>query len=48
MATQGAKRQASSRVIPTTPFIANPQQVAAIAHQDGPAAFIAAAGTGKT
>jgi superfamily I DNA/RNA helicase len=48
MATQGAKRQASSRVVPTTPFIANPQQVAAIAHQDGPAAFIAAAGTGKT
>ncbi len=30
------------------PFIANPQQAAAIAHTNGPAAFIAAAGTGKT
>ncbi len=30
------------------PFKANPQQAAAIAHTDGPAAFIAAAGTGKT
>lgn len=30
------------------PFRANPQQAAAIAHTDGPAAFIAAAGTGKT
>ncbi len=29
-------------------FQANPQQAAAIAHKDGPAAFIAAAGTGKT
>ncbi|MBO0781886.1 MAG: UvrD-helicase domain-containing protein, partial [Ktedonobacteraceae bacterium] len=29
-------------------FSANPQQAAAIAHTDGPAAFIAAAGTGKT
>src|SRR5690348_12226516 len=29
-------------------FVANPQQAAAIAHMDGPAAFIAAAGTGKT
>lgn len=29
-------------------FEANPQQAAAIAHKDGPAAFIAAAGTGKT
>ncbi|MGI9058409.1 MAG: ATP-dependent helicase [Ktedonobacteraceae bacterium] len=29
-------------------FTANPQQAAAIAHTDGPAAFIAAAGTGKT
>jgi superfamily I DNA/RNA helicase len=30
------------------PFRPNPQQAAAIAHTDGPAAFIAAAGTGKT
>ena len=30
------------------PFQANPQQAAAIAHKNGPAAFIAAAGTGKT
>src|SRR5579885_2290388 len=29
-------------------FHANPQQAAAIAHTGGPAAFIAAAGTGKT
>lgn len=29
-------------------FRANPQQAAAIAHTNGPAAFIAAAGTGKT
>ena len=29
-------------------FRANPQQAAAIAHTEGPAAFIAAAGTGKT
>ncbi len=29
-------------------FHANPQQAAAIAHTEGPAAFIAAAGTGKT
>ncbi|MEO7019245.1 MAG: ATP-dependent helicase [Ktedonobacteraceae bacterium] len=43
----------AQRVKPTikTPaplFQANPQQAAAIAHTDGPAAFIAAAGTGKT
>src|SRR5258708_16694029 len=31
-----------------TLFTANPQQAAAIAHTNGPAAFIAAAGTGKT
>src|SRR5712692_7176639 len=29
-------------------FVANAQQAAAIAHTNGPAAFIAAAGTGKT
>jgi superfamily I DNA/RNA helicase len=33
---------------PPIPFAANPQQAAAIAHTNGPAAFIAAAGTGKT
>lgn len=32
----------------TNLFSANPQQTAAIAHTTGPAAFIAAAGTGKT
>src|SRR5438067_10636339 len=48
MASQRAKRQINSQAVPTTPFIANPQQAAAIAHQNGPAAFIAAAGTGKT
>ncbi len=32
----------------THTFVPNPQQAAAIAHTDGPAAFIAAAGTGKT
>lgn len=47
MASQGTPRKT------TTPhthsaFTANPQQHAAIAHGDGPAAFIAAAGTGKT
>ncbi len=41
-ASPKANAQISSR------FIANPQQAAAIAHTDGPAAFIAAAGTGKT
>src|SRR5579872_1789036 len=29
-------------------FVANAQQTAAISHTNGPAAFIAAAGTGKT
>ncbi|HET8844425.1 MAG TPA: ATP-dependent helicase, partial [Ktedonobacteraceae bacterium] len=33
---------------PVPQFQANPQQAAAIAHTSGPAAFIAAAGTGKT
>jgi ATP-dependent DNA helicase Rep len=33
---------------PVDVFSANPQQAAAIAHTTGPAAFIAAAGTGKT
>ena len=39
-------KQASKADVPQ--FRANPQQAAAIAHTDGPAAFIAAAGTGKT
>jgi DNA helicase-2/ATP-dependent DNA helicase PcrA len=42
--TKGATRTASA----AQQFSANPQQAAAIAHTDGPAAFIAAAGTGKT
>lgn len=37
-----------TRTKTTPPFKANPQQAAAIAHTAGPAAFIAAAGTGKT
>jgi superfamily I DNA/RNA helicase len=48
MASQGAKRKANTRIPPTTHFQANQQQATAIAHKDGPAAFIAAAGTGKT
>jgi superfamily I DNA/RNA helicase len=39
----GKTRKAESKA-----FVANPQQEAAIAHTSGPAAFIAAAGTGKT
>jgi superfamily I DNA/RNA helicase len=46
MASQGTKSKTNARTAPT--FSANPQQAAAIAHKDGPAAFIAAAGTGKT
>ncbi len=45
MASQGTGRSAKSRA---ETLIANPQQAAAIAHTSGPAAFIAAAGTGKT
>ena len=41
--TSGRTHKAESKV-----FAANPQQEAAIAHTSGPAAFIAAAGTGKT
>jgi len=33
---------------PLPSFVANAQQAAAIAHTNGPAAFVAAAGTGKT
>ncbi len=45
MPFQGTKSAARSQPIH---FIANLQQAAAIAHTNGPAAFIAAAGTGKT
>jgi len=45
MPFQGKKPVAKSQPIQ---FTANPQQAAAIAHMNGPAAFIAAAGTGKT
>lgn len=45
MAAQRPKHTAKTEV---SLFHANPQQAAAIAHTDGPAAFIAAAGTGKT
>lgn len=45
MPSQRASNRAQTQA---NPFIPNPQQAAAIAHTDGPAAFIAAAGTGKT
>src|SRR5579859_7107425 len=50
MTTQRTKQKITSTKLAKTPleFQANPQQAAAIAHKDGPAAFIAAAGTGKT
>lgn len=52
MPAQRAKHPANmskqSVKTPAPLFHANPQQAAAIAHTDGPAAFIAAAGTGKT
>ncbi len=44
MASQGTRPRTKTQA----PFHANPQQAAAIAHTNGPAAFIAAAGTGKT
>jgi ATP-dependent DNA helicase Rep len=47
MASQGRHRT-KAQSSPNIQFIANPQQAAAIAHTNGPAAFIAAAGTGKT
>lgn len=43
-----AQRPKQPTRVPVSPFRANPQQAAAIAHTSGPAAFIAAAGTGKT
>ncbi|QBD78204.1 ATP-dependent helicase [Ktedonosporobacter rubrisoli] len=48
MAAQGAKHKTHTRISSTPLFTANAQQEAAIAHTQGPAAFIAAAGTGKT
>jgi len=47
MTAQGTRHK-RIRVLSDHTFIANPQQAAAIAHTNGPAAFIAAAGTGKT
>ena len=47
MPVQGPARRGAPKVAQPQ-FVANPQQAAAIAHRDGPAAFIAAAGTGKT
>lgn len=50
MASQAPKSKIKTTAQKVTPpqFAPNPQQAAAIAHTDGPAAFIAAAGTGKT
>src|ERR1035438_454334 len=51
MASQGTNPRTPRRTTQTPPavqFNANPQQADAIAHMNGPAAFIAAAGTGKT
>src|SRR5215472_10495854 len=49
MTAQGTRRKTKTAVVTSnSEFQANPQQAAAIAHKDGPAAFIAAAGTGKT
>ncbi len=48
MTAQGTRQKAKTQAAPVAQFAANPQQAAAIAHTNGPAAFIAAAGTGKT
>src|SRR5260370_6121594 len=50
MTTQRTKQKITSTKAEKTSieFQAHPHQAAAIAHKDGPAAFIAAAGTGKT
>jgi superfamily I DNA/RNA helicase len=48
MASRGSKGPSAKHSHSISPFIANPQQAAAISHTNGPAAFIAAAGTGKT
>lgn len=50
MTSQGARQRTKGHApsTHTSTFQANEQQLAAIAHTKGPAAFIAAAGTGKT
>ncbi len=49
MASQGSRPKATTRTVPQpVQLTANSQQIAAIAHTNGPAAFVAAAGTGKT
>src|SRR5213079_755669 len=49
MNTQGTRGKTKIPLATTQrEFQAKPQQAAAISHKDGPAAFIAAAGTGKT
>src|ERR1700716_1169874 len=48
MTAQGTRPKTRTRTTTAPQFQANAQQAAAIAHTDGPAAFIAAAGTGKT
>lgn len=49
MASQGLRPKATTRTAPQlVQLTANSQQIAAIAHTNGPAAFVAAAGTGKT
>ncbi|GER92221.1 ATP-dependent DNA helicase Rep [Dictyobacter vulcani] len=48
MTSQGTRPKTKTRTSTVSSFSANPQQAAAIAHTNGPAAFIAAAGTGKT
>ncbi|GHO84822.1 ATP-dependent helicase [Dictyobacter formicarum] len=48
MSSQATRPKTKTRISATPSFSANPQQADAIAHTDGPAAFIAAAGTGKT
>lgn len=47
-ATKGAGSNGKTHKAESNVFVANSQQEAAIAHTNGPAAFIAAAGTGKT
>jgi len=48
MTSQGTRNKTKAQIPAQKEFAANPQQAAAIAHTSGPAAFIAAAGTGKT
>src|SRR5436309_6137637 len=48
MASQGTRNKTKAQIPAQKEFAANAQQAAAISHTNGPAAFIAAAGTGKT